>query len=260
MSTLYTYGLTCTTEDPDTYYEVNIASDREPDINTDVKCPTDAGHTITNVSLRRSYGPSTVKIDEGTGGTGKIYINKWKVTIAPGIGERTIADLTFPIPVWAFSAKFSTTSVHEGDSFFIHTAPNTTVGVLMAGASIGDTVFTVSDTVVQNTFLGMLVKLVEGGTTNECGIITGIDTVNNQITVETATTAAFNPFTTLVQITVQFAKLEEIGPRAEHHIGNSMVGATKVPSSTIIRCIYDNTTGGEKEIHFYWDLNVGGSN
>jgi hypothetical protein len=224
-------------------------------------CPVNAGHTVTAASetLIGPWGASTVKIDEGTGGTGKIYINKWKVTINPGIGVRTTADLTFPIPVWAFSAKFTTTSVHEGDSFYIHTAPNTTVGVLTAGASIGDTTFTVSSTVVQNTFLGMLVKLV-GGTTNECGMITNIDSVNSQITVETATTDAFDPFTTLVQITVQFAKLEELGPRADHHIGNSMVGATKVPASTIIRCIYDNTTGGEKEIHFYWDLNVGGSN
>lgn len=121
-------------------------------------------------------------------------------------------------------------------------APNTIIGTLTgnipAGAISG---IPVSQTVIDNTAIGFCLEFVDGGSTatNNVGrviAVIAIDTDNNEITIETATTQGFTAASpTYVRQTVEMIP--------NYVIGDAKIGGSYLPANTTVRVEYTNNNG-----------------
>ena len=93
---------------------------------------------------------------------------------------------------------------------------------------------------MQNLTLGFEITLTDGTNTDDLGEVVDINTGNNTITVETATTNSFLAATpTYVQFTVVFVDME-IGATGYMNVAAHKIGSAPLPKNTPLVCKYTN--------------------
>jgi len=108
---------------------------------------------------------------------------------------------------------------------------------------------TVTQTVIDNTQRGFVVKLSDGTNTDNVGRVISIDDTNNKIYVETNLSNSFAAATpTYIKATVQVVHDYEIGPGWEHKIGDSKIGGSTLPEYTLVSIKYTNNGESTKSI------------
>ena len=233
MTTVYYWRIKCET---DNKYEY-IWAEETPD-----KCPTNTAHTINTGTIASidKREPNLMEIKEESVSTGGHFQCITK-TINTDASSTSTSNYTWPHPISVLAVYLVTTSVHEGDVVDLTVAPDTTIGVLTADASIGATTLTVSQTVIDNTAVGFWLKLNDGVNQDDLGRVLSVDVVAKTITVENALTHNFATATPsyLIQ-TVYMMKDYEIGPPWEYVVGESKIGGSYVPANTNIRVVYTN--------------------
>ena len=131
--------------------------------------------------------------------------------------------------------------------------PDTTVGYIIAPASIGATTITVSPTVIANVTRGLNITLFDGTNRNELGEITAINTSTNVLTFQTATTNSFAPGT-LVYLNVHtikdFTICDNMMSNQGISFGSKGFKGKKLPANMVVRFKNVNNTGVAKDIAF----------
>lgn len=142
-------------------------------------------------------------------------------------------EKTFDADINIISSMCVCTADLAGDTISVLIEPNTTIGTLTAPASTGNTVLTVSQTVIDNCQPLYRVRLASvlnpSGVFEDVGIITNFDEINMTITVKTPLVGNWPAGTTLVQITpvyvdnVEFAPIDWVQETGKDKIGVSFL-------------------------------------
>jgi len=172
---------------------------------------------------------------------------------AGSAGDVTVFDYTFPIPVSILGAQFLSLTTHIGDEIDFDVAPNTTIGVVTQDVSTANTVIRVSQTVLDNTFVGAFLRITDGTNTNNLNRVIAVGYDNGQgfeadlVKVATATVNSFAAATpTYVQQTVKFVYSFKVPAANRIEIGETKIGSSYVPANVVLRTTYKNNNGEAK--------------
>lgn len=180
-----------------------------------------------------------------TGGHFKCY--GYKIDCPTGTSTH---DYTYDNPISALSISFVTTSDHQDDELSVLVGPDTTIGSLTVGVTIGVTSFNVSDTVIEHAKVGYNISLYDGVNTDDLGTITYVDKINSTITTTNGTSYGFSAASpTYVRITVTVVDSFIFGFPGRYEIGKDKIGGSYVPTGTIIRVKYVNNGGTSKTFY-----------
>lgn len=161
-------------------------------------------------------------------------------------------DYTQKKDIGVLSYSFIGKDENDGDGIDVLIYPNTVIGYITADLSTGGTVINVSQTVIDNIYIGFYCRLDNGAMLECMGEVLEIDKANNQITVEKPSSnnwSAASP--TYVKITIKMADVKDIGPVGRHNEGEEKIGGSLLLKNKPIRVIYHNHTGGAKKFVFY---------
>lgn len=218
--------------------------------STPNKCPANPAHTITTsaTTIVDQIKTNTVRIQENVVATGENYqIDQYEIVAAPN----TITSCLYTNPDYginAFNVVLSTQEENRGDTLDIVISPNTIVGIAMAAILTGDTVFTVSTTVLDYAMVGYRLSIADGTNTDICGVIRSMDRLTSQITVSIAATHNFSPLSpTYIKIGIAYTRFPlKFGPAATMAFGTSKIGGSYIAAGTEIRLNYTNNSSTEK--------------
>ncbi len=245
-SSVNKYRIYCTTEEK---FIVGYGTDAP------TACYTDTAHTVNenSVQLMNTISSQQVYIQEEAGQYrtgGNFGARAFSFSCAANSVTSFVSS--FPYPISLLTAQAQVSEENVGDTLDFGMGENTTIGILTQGNSIGATVFTVSSTVITYICIGLEVRLFNGVTSNQCGRCIAVNTVNNTITVETATTDDFTASSpvTYVQVTRYILRNYLMLTPGIHQMGFSKIGAAYVPTNTVGTAIYTNTSDQIKTFCF----------
>lgn len=237
---------------------VSVAVSAADNIDVTMKDALSAGDktTLDSVVAAHEGAPlvenSVVTIKEEVIPTGGHFQGKTLDIVTTATIEKTTHDFTFPWPVNLLAAEADPNDNNTGDIVCVHVAPEEVIGTLSADEAAGQDVLSVSQSVLDNTFVGAVIHVDDGTNKDACGHVLEVDKVAGTIKVETALVNAFVAATpSYVKMTTEVvpsAKLR-VGSRIE--VGFSKVGASYIPAGKIFRIIYDNKTAQAKELEVW---------
>jgi len=246
MVDLYKYRIKCTTDNKYEYSWGEAAP---------TTCPVNTGHTIdtSDIVVVQVQEDKEVSIkEERTKTGGHFQIVTMGGSVPASTGWHDIDDLSFPFAIGVLSACAYVRTANDADQIECLVGPDTTIGTLTQDAASSANVLDVSQTVVDNCYIGAYLKLDDSSNTDDCGRITNVDSVNNQITVETATTNSFLAATpTYVKMTSKLSPGFTLQAGGIFNVGVSRIGTSYIPANTTIRLRYNNNDGLAKtfELH-----------
>lgn len=251
MTTIYKYKIYCETEG----ITHNVLNEKEI---PPTKCPVDSNHTINpnSIYLFDKIEPTEVSIKEETIKTGGHFRVQDLYFDCPA-NQETTYEFSFPVNISVLAFKMVVRPDMEGDKLHAVVSPNTVVGFLTATASIDDDQFTVSESVIANVFVGMVVDFYDAvnDISIDCGQILDIDIQNNIITTENKTTREFN-IGDQVRIGICMVKNVEfpkITNDYSYEVGTSKIGASHLPKGTKTKIFYTNSTNEAKKCHIFYE-------
>jgi hypothetical protein len=199
-----------------------------------------------------------VRIRDDEGETGGHFYRR-SVTILADAESVTEFDDSVLVNTEALSVHFNSTREHEGDTIQVLVSPDSVIGTITSDVNIGDTVISVSQTVVDNAFRGpMTLVLDDGSQTNDLGHILNVDRDNLLVTVQNAATAAFAAATpTTIRVTIIFVDTTVLGPSGCDVIGESKTGGSGVPANQIVRLRYQNRSPARRVGQVTQDVSIG---
>lgn len=204
-------------------------------------CPTNTSHTVNASSVdeiaRKSDLEFSVK-EEGTHTNG--YFHTYGETIIADCNTTTVTTVSKPWARSVLAIYFVTSEEHRGDIISLHTAPDTTVGVVTSAVTGGDTVLHVNSTVLDYVVPGFLLALYDGVNLDRLGHVNSVDKNAATVTVETAAVHSFSAYTTAVLFSVEIVKDMRISGPWEVAVGDSKIGGAYVPGNRNIRIFYTN--------------------
>lgn len=241
MAILYKHRIYCSTDSK--YEYIWLETETHPEV-----CPTNTAHTInpalSSIVERKDQNLIRVMEEESpTGGNFKCET----IAFNAEASSTTTYNAQFPFDISILAVYMVTTNDQVGDTMEVIVAPNTTVGVVTSEVSASDTVISVSSTVLDNIYKGYKVTITDGVNTNSLGYVLAKDPVAGTITVQTG---AVNSFAvgSLIKISVYYVENYEFGPAWEYVIGESKIGASKLPANKIVRINYTNNGNAQKRI------------
>lgn len=215
------------------------------------KCYNNNTHTISGTPeiLEIIHNASINIIEDTKPIAGHLRVETIKISILPW--ETKIVDKNWVIDIAPLSVQLLTTHVHTGDTLQVDVSPGKIIGVATQDIAATDTVINVSPTVMQHASIGFPSCITDGVTTNEAGMITDIDRVNNTITVETALTDSFLASSpTYVSISARFLGPHEFSNTvSDLTFGATKLGASHVPKGETVRVTYVNNSPNYKDLY-----------
>ena len=244
-------------------WRVIITATQQSDyvLRTETQGPPSVGPNGEPIDLGKSRivghrNEQEMKIKEMKVLTGGRYQLVHTKIVAPA-NQTTSHTMSFDADINLASAIFEFTGESKGDIVCWAAAPNTTIGVLTAPASIGDTELTVSSTVIDNIDYLFRVRLASASdptnTYEDVGVVTAIDEDGSTITVKTPLTQIWSAGTTLVQITQILINDVEIGPLDTRiKIGQDTMRTSHISAGVNLVCEYKNNHVSEQhELYVY---------
>lgn len=208
---------------------------------------------VPNFDLSRSELTYVKIVEEDpgkeTGGRYRGIANTTEITVSQGSWEEW--DMDFAHNISLLSVHFGVALEHEGDIIECIIAPDTVVGAITAGASIGDTVINVSPTVVENVTPGLHVKISDNmdpasatDVEPEYLEVYDVDSTAGTITLRSnqPLTKAFSPGA-FVLMCIKMGSNYKIGAPGFYKLGDVSIGGSLIPKGYKIRTRYKNVNG-----------------
>ncbi|MBA42966.1 MAG: hypothetical protein CMF62_03020 [Magnetococcales bacterium] len=231
---------------------------REENQSQPTTCPVDTNHNINSSSVAIVDERSELKVqiqEEKITTGGHFRLEDYTFTCLGN--QTTFFEFSIPTPSSVLSYKLVVQPNMGGDEFGGIVGPDTIIGAIGSPVGTSDTTFTVTNTVIENAFLGASCNLFDGTNTDEVGFIIGIDSENSTITVQNTPSNTYSPLTpTYVRIGVKMAndiKLPYLPNGGYMEVGQSKIGASHLPANTITRVRYKNNTSETKECHVLYE-------
>ncbi len=185
-TTLYKHHIWCISEN-------SFATVWKENMTALTACPNNTTHTVQAGSwgIIDIQQRNIVEVNKETAfrTSGRAKVDSIMLTIPAG--QTLSITKTWPIDIAIYKLIIPITSDLVGCLVTTEVAPLTTVGTLTADAGSGSTILSVSPSATMAFVVGQILTLTQGPTTEELGRVLAIDTLGNQITVETPTVSAF---------------------------------------------------------------------
>lgn len=226
-----------------------------PDVPT--TCPNNNTHTIdqNKTVVIESISKNEVQIQEELVSTQGIYRyqgHKYTIPAGTNPGETTIINLEWDYPITLLNGHFDASLDQIGDVIDGWVVPNTPIGYVTGNVNVGDTVIPVSATVLQYMYIGYTVLIDDGVNSVELGECIGKDIINNTITVQNATTAAFSPPSpnpAYVKIIVKVVDQNYVAANDRYEFAKKKVGGKTIQNCKF-QINYKNNSGTQKDFSF----------
>jgi len=151
-------------------------------------------------------------------------------------------EFSFPYDIGLLSVELQTKGLTDNDEINFNVAPNTIIGTLATYTSAGQTEVGMSQTVIDNSCIGMYLTLTDGVNTEERTVIS-IDTSGNKITFEQGLENSFEATSpTYVKMTIKLGYNLNIKADCKYVFGESKIGASLIPANTVVQIKYNNTS------------------
>ena len=238
--TVYYYKIWCNT---DSQYEY-VWADEEPTV-----CPVNNAHSVntSSISIIDEVSTNKVKILEENVPTGENFMCECHtITYGTGVGEVTTQNFSWPFPINVLELQLVSKTENEGDQVKLCIAPDTTIGIITVDAATGATGTNVSSTVIENIMVGYHTCLTNGVDAFDCGRVLNVDSGTSKISWENPLTFPFSAASpTYVKMTVYVVNNYTIGPAQLYLVGEGKIGASHVPTGTIVRALITNVSGSD---------------
>jgi hypothetical protein len=233
METINKYKIYCETE------EVYVSGYGE---EAPTKCYNDGAHIINENSVRMIYTirPNEVVIQDEDIPTKRMLQLIPVKFIDVGFNSTETFEHIFEIQRSVFGFLCITGTDNIKDTVTGTFNEKTPVGILNANSNIGDSVFTVSSTVLDNVFNGLWIILDNGTTSEEVGMIIDVDKLNSTITLNNTAEHAFTAGITIVKVTYYIFKDLPIGQPGALKVGDEIMSGTTIPLGSKLRVYYTN--------------------
>lgn len=156
--------------------------------------------------------------------------------------------IKFPFPTSLLFASWKATAENNGDEGKFVAGLNTVIGELTDNISANSTEFSVSDTVLQYVYPGVLISV----NNEQLGRCISIDKSIKKITTEFSTNQT-HQIGSYVMMTKEIARRiyfeESAGSRFE--FGGNRIGGTLLPANVECNVIYKNKNGAAKTFRLY---------
>lgn len=218
--------------------------------DTPTQCPLNTGDTIVGDALevgRRD--PNLALIDEEPGHKtgGHFRIECAKVDITGPTGTIFEYDFMYPHDISTLNLQIIADEECKGEFFDVIVGPDTIVGALTVTAASGDTVITVSPTVVEHVDVGTYIQLF-GGAAHEQSLVLEKDTVGGTLTLQTALTDTYAPGT-FVRMYIYMAINFYVPGHQRLPLGTGKIGASYIPANTTTRLYYHKQDAADKTMY-----------
>ena len=231
--TVHKYRVFCNTEN--TY--VYTWDDLLPTL-----CPNDGKHTIdtsTIVSIDTVESGSVNIIQEQNPTGGWYRTESKRMTIKPNSTE--VLSMSWPYPISILELSLNSSTENDGDIINSYVAKDTVIGVVSQSIPIGTNIAHVSDTVVQNIYIGFLVSFQNAttGQIYDMGECIEIDTSNKTITCSKNCLSEI-PMMSYVRMTINNIKHFVIKGGLTYNLGRKSLQASYLPKNTKVDLSYQN--------------------
>lgn len=178
-----------------------------------------------------------------------------KLDIPSGIGIST-HTWNFPYDISMLSIEYVGYEANKDDYFSVCVGPDTIIGAITGNIVATDVEINVSQTVIDNAFIGMKCNVTDLTNVDDLGYIIAIDSINNKITVTDAATQSFDATSpTYVRVAVEPVKDLLIDlTTSTTQVGASKIGGSFVSANTDFMVHYDNKDGVAKTFHAIMEL------
>jgi hypothetical protein len=151
----------------------------------------------------------------------------------------SIMTYTKPYRISILELNFRVTTSNANDIINAYIGKDSIIGVLVGNVFTGNTSIMVSNTVIQNIYIGYYLSITDGINTNMLGevlsitdnILTFSGTITNNFLVGNYVRMSVKPVDNFI-----------MGPPGLYNIGESRTGASSVPGNTLISLEYTNTS------------------
>jgi len=225
---------------------------------TPTACPNNNTHTIdtNSITIIDSVSEDQVLIDNGIPGRFQMCTMVFNVP-AGNTGDVYTEDVSFPFDMDLLMATFYLGPEMVGDTFSVIVAPNTTISVLAAAGTAGDTTLILDPSVFSAGLIikGIYISISDGTTTQGLGRVIAYDSTNYTITVENALNQNYalgSQIMMSIHLVDNF-RVTESGYRVK--IGNKGFNSSRIPANTIIRFAYMNSGTSAKTLNFILEYN-----
>ena len=197
--------------------------------------------------------PQKVKIiEEPTPDGMNITQGHYKATsflldISGSTGEY-VKDISYPYYISIISAQWVNTIDNIGDTASFIISPDTLIGAIVSGATIGQSEFYVQDSVIGALDMGYIIS-ING---ENLGQIYKIDKIKKKITTEFKTKNSYN-IGSLIRMGISVVDVYYFNGTGVVTIGSSKIGSSIIPPNTIMRIGYNNINGLPKKFSLLID-------
>jgi hypothetical protein len=221
-------------------------------------CPNDSTHIVNDNSyyIVESTTTTEVIIKEENVSTGG-HFRVQDICFSCPANSTKEYSFSFPVSISVLAFKMIVRPDMEGDKLHGVVSPNSLVGILTESVTIDDLIISVSDSVIENVYIGMEINLYDSinDISIDCGQILGIDKDNKQITVENKITRSFN-IGDHVRVGVCMLKnieFPKITSDFIYEVGTTKIGASYLPKNTLTCITYTNTSNTDKNCHIFYE-------
>lgn len=217
------------------------------------KCPQTGGEidpertTIIDV-----IDDNTITIKEPT--TGWFQCTTVLMDIPAGEpGTVTKIDTEFPMDIQLWKSDLVVKQNMVGDSICLINNPDQSVGYITDDVLIGDTVFTVNDTVLSNIIEGVDITLTDKINTCDLGRVVDIDITKKEITVEKPSKFNFYHSGNGSLVLINFCMIRNYildNPNIRTEFGSKGFRQASIAKKTKLRLVYTNNNGEAKQFNF----------
>lgn len=248
MATINKWKIFCITENTWSYGYLDSTA------TPPTTCFNNTSHTVNpdSISIVETISPNTVTISENDpdepNDIGDNYITEGYSVDLPA-NTITTKQISWPIPINVLSTNYSTLDTHIGDIIDI-VSNSINIGTVTANVSIGDTVLTVSSTVVNAAIKGYEILITDGTNTDFLDSVISINKNNNTITIRQSPTHTFS-IGSLIKIQKRIMKNVEIGMSWLYEPSRGRIVGTRVKANQTLNIKYNNkSTSVDKRITF----------
>jgi hypothetical protein len=249
MPKLIKYRIYCIT---DQKFEYIWLEDDKP---KPTKCPNNPTHEINlnSITIDETTETLSVKIQEEEGSTGGNFRLE---NICFDCEPNKVSEYSFSFPINISVLAFKILLKPDMANDFIHgvISPNTIVGSLIQDAKENDTILHVSDSVIENTFVGMMVNLYDSSNNIfEQGQIIG--KTDDTIIIEDKLTQDYSSgsFIGVGVSMVKNVKIPDITSDILYSVGSTKIGASFLKANTETKIYYTNNSNEKKTCHILYE-------
>ena len=228
------------------YYKIKITNDYVAQTSLTMKSSAHLYKT-KNIIDTTQVNEISIKTEEVK--TGGNYKTTSLTLNIPG-NTTSILSYTRPYRLSILEFTFRISSSQSNDIINAYIGKNTIVGVLIANMFVGNTSIMVSNTVIQNLYVGYDLSITNGTTVNSLGEVISI--TDNILTFSGKITNNF-VIGDYVRMSVKPVDNYILGPAGLYKIGASRTGASGIPPNTEITLEYTNTSSDIKSFTLYLD-------